>query len=103
MDSEEKKILGSGGYAFVNLTDEEKLKFNLGVPQLFFGNIGRLNEERFLRYYCNKCSKEYSGAPQIKYENLKEDVGEGMVLAEKGEYRCEVCNNTIAQYRKFEQ
>ncbi|MFB5600113.1 MAG: hypothetical protein ACE5SW_07815 [Nitrososphaeraceae archaeon] len=102
-DLEEKKVLGSGGYAFVNLTEEEELKFNLGVPQLFFANIGRLDDKRFLRYYCNKCAKEYSGSPQIEYDNPNEEVGEGVVLVEKGEYKCKLCNNLIAQYRKFKE
>ncbi|MFB5599379.1 MAG: hypothetical protein ACE5SW_04030 [Nitrososphaeraceae archaeon] len=48
-DSKEKKILGSGGYAFVNLTTEEKLKFNLGVPQLFFGKYRKTRREDLLK------------------------------------------------------
>jgi hypothetical protein len=54
---EEKKLLGSVGYAFVKLTEQEAIKASLGVPQIFLGNIGRLNEDRFTRYYCNKCKK----------------------------------------------
>jgi hypothetical protein len=100
-DLEEKKVLGSNGYAFVNLTEEEELKFNLGVPHLFFANIGRLDKNRFLRYYCNKCAKEHPGSPQIIYDTPNEEVGEGVILIEKGEYKCMVCNNTIALYRKF--
>ncbi len=100
-DLEEKKVLGSNGYAFVNLTEEEELKFNLGVPHLFFANIGKIDKKRFLRYYCNKCAKEYPGSPQITYDNPNEEVGEGVILVEKGEYKCIVCNNTIALYRKF--
>ena len=53
----EKKVLGSNGYAFVNLTEEEELKFNLGVLELFFANIGRIDSKKFLKYYCNKCIK----------------------------------------------
>jgi len=100
-DLEEKKVLGSGGYAFVNLTEDEELKFNLGVPHLFLGNIGRLDKKRFLRYYCNKCGKEYLGSPLISYENPNEEITEDVILLEKGEYKCMVCNNIISQYRKF--
>ena len=50
-DLEEKKLLGSGGYAFAKLTEQEELKASLGVPQIFLGNIERLNEDRFSRYY----------------------------------------------------
>ena len=56
-DLEEKKLLGSGGYAIAKLTEDEEMKANLGVPHLFLGNVGRLAEDRFLRYYCNKCGK----------------------------------------------
>jgi len=100
-DLEEKKVLGSGGYAFVYLTEDEELKFSLGVPHLFFGNIGRLDKKRFTKYYCNKCRKEYPGSPLIIYENLNEEITEGLVLLERGEYKCIICNNIIAQYSKF--
>ena len=43
-DLEEKKLLDSGGYAFAKLTEQEKIKASLGVPQIFLGNVGRLNE-----------------------------------------------------------
>jgi hypothetical protein len=46
----EKKLLGSGGYVFAKLTDEEQNKSNLGVSEIFLGQVGRLNEDRFLRY-----------------------------------------------------
>jgi hypothetical protein len=45
-DLEEKKLLGSGGYAFAKLTEQEEIKASLGVPQIFLGNVGRLNEAR---------------------------------------------------------
>ena len=45
-DLEEKKLLGSGGYAFAKLTEKEELKASLGVPQIFLSNLGRLNEDR---------------------------------------------------------
>jgi hypothetical protein len=101
-DLEEKKLLGSGGYAFAKLTEQEEIKANLGVPQIFLGNIGRLNEARFTRYYCNKCEKEYDGSPAISYENSNEKLSENIRLVEEGEYRCRECNNLIALYRKFD-
>jgi hypothetical protein len=69
-DLEEKKLLGSGGYAIARLTEAEEIKVNLGVHHLFLGNIGRLAEDRFLRYYCNKCEMEHDGCPLIIYEVL---------------------------------
>jgi hypothetical protein len=46
-DLEEKKLLGSGGYAFAKLTEQEEIKASLGIPHIFLGNIARLNEDRF--------------------------------------------------------
>ena len=100
-DLREKKLRGSGGYVFANVTDEEQKKGNLGGPELFLAGVGRLNEDRFSKYYCNKCEKEYEGSPAISYENPNEDLGEDVTLIEKGEYKCSTCNNIIAQYRKF--
>lgn len=100
-DFKEKKLLGSGGYAFAKLTEQEELRANLGVPQIFLANVGRLSENRFSMYYCNKCGFEHSGSPLISYENPNEELGEGVILIEKGEYKCKVCNNVIALYRKF--
>jgi hypothetical protein len=100
-DLEEKKLLGSGGYAFAKLTEQEEVKANLGVPQIFLANVGRLSEDRFSKYYCNSCGNEHPGSPIISYENPNEELGEGIVLIEKGEYKCKVCNNALALYRKF--
>jgi hypothetical protein len=74
-DLEEKKLLGSGGYAFAKLTEQEEIKASLGVPQIFLGNIGRLNEDRFSKYYCKRCEKEYHGCPVISYESPNEELG----------------------------
>ncbi|MEM2140651.1 MAG: zinc-ribbon domain-containing protein [Nitrososphaera sp.] len=101
-DMAEKKLRGSGGFAIARVTDDEQKMANLGGPELFLAGIGRLDEDRFTKYFCNKCEKEYEGAPALKYENPNEDLGEGVTLVEKGEYKCKTCSATIAQYRKFE-
>ena len=101
-DLEEKKLLGSGGYVFAKLTEEEEVKASLGINKIFLGSVGRLNENRFSKYYCNRCRKEYSDCPIISYENPNEEViGEGIIIIEKGEYKCRICNNIIAIYRQF--
>lgn len=100
-DLEEKKLLGSGGYVYAKLTEQEELRACLGVPQIFLANIERLNENRFSRYFCNKCSREYTGSPLVRYESPNEELGEDIILIEKGEYICRMCNNIIAIYRKF--
>jgi hypothetical protein len=100
-DLEEKKLLGSGGYAFAKLIEQEELNASLGVPHIFLGNVGRLNENRFSNYYCNKCAKEYPNCPVISYEYQNEELGEGIILVEKREYKCGLCDNVIAFYRRF--
>src|SRR6266487_1124952 len=100
-DLSNKKLRGSGGYVFAKITDEEQKKGNFGGPDLFLAGVGRLKDDRFSKYYCNKCEKEFQGSPTVNYEKPNEDLGEGVTLVEKGEYRCSGCNNTIAQYRKF--
>jgi sporulation protein YlmC with PRC-barrel domain/ribosomal protein L40E len=99
----EKKLRGSGGYTIAKINDKEQKMANLGGPELFLAGIGRLDSKRFIKYYCNKCEKNYEGAPAIEYENPNEDLGENIILIEKGEYKCNVCNYTIAQYRKFNE
>ena len=101
-DMAQKKLRGSGGYAIARITEEEQKKGNLGGPELFLAGIGRLDEDRFVKYHCNKCEKEYEGSPAIHYENPNEELAEGVTLIEKGEYKCKTCSATIAQYRKFD-
>ncbi len=97
----EKKLRGSGGYTVAKINDSEQKTANLGGPELFLAGIGRLETDRFVKYHCNKCEKDYEGAPNIQYENPNEDLGENIILIEKGEYKCKSCNSVIAQYRKF--
>jgi sporulation protein YlmC with PRC-barrel domain len=101
-DMAEKKLRGSGGYAIARITDQEQKKGNLGGPELFLAGIGRLDEDRFVKYYCNKCEKQYEGSPAVVFDNPNEELGQGVILIEKGEYKCKTCNATIAQYRKFD-
>lgn len=101
-DLVEKKLRGSGGYVIARVTDEEQKKANLGGSELFLAGIGRLEPDRFSKYHCNKCEKDYDGSPAIVYENPNEQLGEGVTLLEKGEYKCKTCSSTLAQYRKFD-
>ncbi|MDQ5869876.1 MAG: hypothetical protein M3530_09150 [Thermoproteota archaeon] len=99
---QEKKLRGSGGFVLAYVKDEEQKKGNLGGPELFLAGIGRLPSERFVKYHCNKCDKDFEGSPVIRYDNPNEDLGEDVILVEKGEYKCHACNTIIAQYRKFD-
>ena len=76
----EKKLRGSGGYIIARISDHEQKKGNLGGPELFIAGIGRLPKDRILKYYCNKCEKDYKSSPTLTYDNPNEEVGEGVVF-----------------------
>jgi len=96
-----KKLRGSGGYVMATVTDQQQMKGNLGGPDLFLAPIGRLDSQKITKYFCNTCEKEFEGPPKITYENPNEEVAENLVLAEKGQYICNSCSATIAEYREF--
>lgn len=98
-----KKLRGSGGYVMASVTDEQQMKGNLGGPDLFLAPIGRLNDDKISKHFCNTCEKEFEGSPKIEFENPNEEVAENLILAEKGQYICNSCNSTIAEYREFKK
>jgi sporulation protein YlmC with PRC-barrel domain len=98
-----KKLRGSGGYIMATVTDEQQVKGNLGGPDLFLAPIGRLDVEKITKHFCNTCEKEFEGAPKIEFENPNEEVAENLILAEKGQYICNSCNASIAEYREFKK
>jgi len=98
-----KKLRGSGGYVMANVTDEQQMKGNLGGPDLFLAPIGRIENEKISKHFCNTCEKEFEGAPKIEFENPNEEVAENLILAERGQYICNTCNSTIAEYREFKK
>jgi sporulation protein YlmC with PRC-barrel domain len=98
-----KKLRGSGGYVMATINDEQQMKGNLGGPDLFLAPIGRLDSEIITKHFCNTCEKEVEGSPKIEYENPNEEVAENLILAEKGQYICNSCNSTIAEYRVFKK
>jgi transposase-like protein len=75
--------LGSGGYVFAKLTEQEELRASLGIPQIFLSNVERLNEDRFSRYFCKKCGKKYLGSLLITYGSPSENIGEDVMLPKK--------------------
>ena len=85
------------------IDDEQQMKGNLGGPDLFLAPMGRLNGEIITKHFCNTCEKEFEGPPKIEYENPNEEVAENLILAEKGQYICNSCNSTLAEYRDFKK
>ncbi|MDH3656880.1 MAG: PRC-barrel domain-containing protein [Nitrosopumilus sp.] len=98
-----KKLRGSGGYVMASVTDEQQMKGNLGGPDLFLAPIGRLDAEKISKHFCNTCEKEFEGSPKIEFENPNEEVAENLILAERGQYICNSCNSSIAEYRDFKK
>ena len=85
------------------VTDEQQMKGNLGGPDLFLAPIGRLDDDKITKHFCNTCEKEFEGPPKIEFENPNEEVAENLVLAERGQYICKACNASIAEYREFKK
>ena len=98
-----KKLRGSGGYVMANVNDDQQMKGNLGGPDLFLAPIGRLDADKISKHFCNTCEKEFEGPPKIEFENPNEEVAENLILAEKGQYICNSCNSSIAEYREFKK
>ena len=98
-----KKLRGSGGYIMAKISDQQQSKGNLGGPDLFLAPIGRLEVDKILKYTCNSCEKEFEGSPKIEFENPNEEVAENLVLVERGQYICNGCDSTIAEYREFKK
>ena len=98
-----KKLRGSGGYVMATVTDEQQMKGNLGGPDLFLAPIGRLDGDKITKHFCNTCEKEFEGPPKIEFENPNEEVAENLILAERGQYICNSCNASIAEYRDFKK
>ncbi len=96
-----KKLRGSGGYVMATVNDQQQMKGNLGGTDLFLAPIGRLDNQKITKYFCNTCEKEFEGPPKITYENPNEEVAENLILAEKGQYICNSCSAVIAEYREF--
>ena len=86
-----------------SVTDEQQVKGNLGGPDLFLAPIGRLDADKITKHFCNTCEKEFEGSPKIEFENPNEEVAENLILAERGQYICESCNASIAEYREFKK
>lgn len=100
----EFKLQGSGGYVIADLTEEQAKKADLGVGKLFLAPIGKLEDEKMLKHYCNNCETEFANPPKIHLEeNTNEQVADNLVLVERGQYTCDKCNSTIGEYRVFKK
>ncbi|MFN4337201.1 MAG: hypothetical protein ACK4FV_06445 [Candidatus Nitrosocaldus sp.] len=94
------RVKGSGGYIHADLYEDEIGRARL-AGELFIGALGKVDEDRIISYYCNSCSKELKGSPIIRSSDANEEVAEGHILLEEGEYACRECNSIIAKYKVF--
>ena len=100
----EFKLQGSGGYIIADLTEEQAKKADLGVGKLFLAPVGKLEEQKMLKYYCKNCEDEFSNPPNIHLEeNTNEQVADNLILVERGQYTCQQCSSIIGEYRVFKK
>ena len=100
----ELTVNGSGGYIIADLTEEQAKKADLGVGKLFLAPIGKLEEDKMLKYFCKNCESEFDRPPKIQLEESpNEEVAENLILIERGQYTCEKCNSIIGEYRIFQK
>ena len=99
----ELKLKGSGGYVIAELTEEEAKKADLGVGELFLAPLGKLEEQKMLKFYCKNCESEFDTPPRLQFESKNEEVAENLDLLERGQYLCQKCNSVIGEYRVFKK
>ena len=100
----ELKLQGSGGYVIAELTEEQAKKADLGVGKLFLAPIGKIEEQKMLKHYCNKCESEFNNPPKIQVEEQpNEKIADNLILVERGQYTCQKCSSIIGEYRIFKK
>ncbi len=100
----ETKLHSSGGYVIADITEEQAKKADLGVGKLFLAPIGKLEEQKMKKYYCEICEEEFNTPPKVHLEEKnREEVADNLVLVERGQYTCQKCNSIIGEYRVFEK
>ena len=101
----EIKLEGSGGYVIAELSEELATKSKLvpNVDKYFLAPVGKLEEKAMHKYFCNKCEYEFNGPPIYQIEETpNEQIADGLILVERGQYICHQCSSIIGEYRVFE-
>ena len=56
-------------------TNRAKKNLKLASEYLkYLSDVERLNKERFTKYYCKKCAKEYSGSPATNHDRPNQEL-----------------------------
>ena len=80
-DEEEKKLLGSGGYVYAKLTEQEEIKAKPWIVFTSFGECKEIKCGHVFNILLQRIQKEYAGSPVIHYETGNEELpGEGLIL-----------------------
>ena len=101
----ELKLEGSGGYVIAELSEELVVKSKLvpNIDKYFLAPVGKLAEKDMHKHFCNKCESEFDGSPKYQIEETpNEQIADGLILVERGQYTCHQCSSIIGEYRVFE-
>ena len=101
----ELKLEGSGGYVIAELSEELAAKSKLvpNIDKYFLAPVGKLAEKDMHKHFCNKCESEFDGPPKYQIEETpNEQIADGLILVERGQYICHKCSSIIGEYRVFE-
>ena len=100
------ELQGSGGWVNAELTDEEieKSKLVPSMEKYFLASLEKLDNEKMLKHFCKACNSEFDGPTGFQIEEKpNEEVANGLILIERGQYTCDKCSSTIGEYRVFSQ
>ena len=101
----ELKLEGSGGYVIAELSEELAAKSKLvpNIDKCFLAPVGKLTEKDMHKHFCNKCESEFDGPPKYQIEETpNEQIADGLILVERGQYICQKCSSIIGEYRVFD-
>lgn len=100
------ELQGSGGWINADITDEqvEKSKLVPNMDKHFLASLEKLDTAKMLKHFCKACNPEFDGPTQIQIEEKpNEEVANGLILIERGQYTCQKCSSIIGEYRVFSQ
>ena len=100
------ELQGSGGWINADITDEqvEKSKLVPNMDKHFLASLEKLDTAKMLKHFCKACNSEFDGPTQIQIEEKpNEEVANGLILIERGQYTCQKCSSIIGEYRVFSQ
>ena len=87
---------------------KEKIASNILANRLkslqINGFIEKLDPTKMLKHFCKACNSEFDGPTAFQIEEKpNEEVANGLILIERGQYTCHKCNSTLGEYRVFSQ